>query len=86
MKNLLVAAIVLPLSAGAEAFVEAVRTVQVTGLENTYPAWSPDGRQIAFASNRANSEFEAFNSQVAAADGSNPARVSFGNGIEGAGS
>ncbi|MGE0031441.1 MAG: hypothetical protein AB7T20_10020 [Steroidobacteraceae bacterium] len=51
-----------------------------------WPAWSPDGQRIAFASNRANSEFEAFDIYVAAADGSNPTRVTFGNGIEGAGS
>jgi len=51
-----------------------------------WPAWSPDGKRIAFASNRANSEFEAFDIYVAAADGSNPARVTFGNGIAGTGS
>ena len=51
-----------------------------------WPAWSPDGRRIAFASNRANSEFEAFDIYVAEADGSNPTRVTFGNGIEGTGS
>lgn len=51
-----------------------------------WPAWSPDGKRIAFASNRANAEFEAFDIFVAAADGSNPVRVSFGDGIEGRGS
>ena len=51
-----------------------------------WPAWSPDGKRIAFASNRANSEFEAFDIYVAAADGSNPTRVTFGNGIAGTGS
>jgi TolB protein len=51
-----------------------------------WPAWSPDGRRIAFASNRANSEFEAFDIYVAEADGSNPTRVTFGNGTEGTGS
>jgi TolB protein len=51
-----------------------------------WPAWSPDGKRIAFASNRANAEFEAFDIYVAEADGSNPVRVSFGDGIEGRGS
>lgn len=51
-----------------------------------WPAWSPDGKRIAFASNRANAEFEAFDIYVAEADGSNPTRVTFGNGIEGTGS
>jgi TolB protein len=51
-----------------------------------WPAWSPDGKRIAFASNRANSEFEAFDIYVAEADGSNPVRVTFGDGIEGRGS
>lgn len=51
-----------------------------------WPAWAPDGRQIAFASNRANVEFEAFAIHVADVDGSNPVRVTFGDGIEGRGS
>lgn len=51
-----------------------------------WPAWSPDGRLIAFASNRANVEFEAFDIYVANADGSNPVRVTFGDGQQGTGS
>jgi TolB protein len=51
-----------------------------------WPAWSPDGRRIAFASNRANAAFEAFDIFVANADGSNPVRVTFGDGVEGRGS
>jgi len=51
-----------------------------------WPAWSPDGRRIAFASNRANAAFEAFDNYVADADGGNPVRVTFGDGVEGRGS
>jgi TolB protein len=51
-----------------------------------WPAWSPDGRLIAFASNRANVEFGAFDIYVANADGSNPVRVTFGDGQQGTGS
>jgi len=53
---------------------------------DTYPAISPDGRQIAFASNRASSEFDAFDIYVANADGSNLTRVTFGDGAAGRGS
>lgn len=51
-----------------------------------WPAWSPDGKRIAFASNRANTAFEAFDIYVAEAGGSNPTRVTFGDGIDGSGS
>ncbi len=51
-----------------------------------WPAWSPDGKRIAFASNRANREFEAFDIYVAAPDGSNATRVTFGDGVQGLGS
>ena len=51
-----------------------------------WPAWSPDGRRIAFASNRANVAFEAFDIYVANADGTNPVRVTFGDGDQGTGS
>ena len=51
-----------------------------------WPAWSPDGRLIAFASNRANVEYEAFDVYVANPDGSNPVRVTFGDGEQGTGS
>jgi TolB protein len=60
----------------------------VTGHQafDGWPAWSPDGRLFAFASNRANVEFEAFDIYVANADGSNPVRVTFGDGDQGTGS
>jgi TolB protein len=51
-----------------------------------WPAWSPDGRRFAFASNRANAAFDGFDIYVANADGSNPVRVTFGDGAEGRGS
>jgi TolB protein len=51
-----------------------------------WPAWSPDGKRIAFASNRANREFEAFDIYVAASDGSDVTRVTFGDGAQGLGS
>lgn len=51
-----------------------------------WPAWSPDGQRIAFASNRANTAFEAFDIYVAHADGSSPTRITFGDGIDGRGS
>ena len=51
-----------------------------------WPAWSPDGRQIAFASNRANATFEAFDIYVANPDGSHAVRVTFGDGVDGSGS
>jgi TolB protein len=51
-----------------------------------WPAWSPDGKRIAFASNRANQGFEAFDIYVAAPDGSNAVRVTFGDGVDGTGS
>lgn len=44
MKILLAGTLLLPISAGAEAFVEAVGTALIRGLENTCPAWSPVGR------------------------------------------
>jgi TolB protein len=60
----------------------------VTGHQayDGWPAWSPDGKLIAFASNRANTEFEAFDIYVAAPDGSNATRVTFGDGAQGRGS
>lgn len=51
-----------------------------------WPAWSPDGKRIAFASNRANARFEAFDIYIVEAGGSNPTRITFGDGIEGLGS
>lgn len=51
-----------------------------------WPAWAPDGKRIAFASNRANPDFEAFDIFVAKADGTDVTRVTFGDGVEGRGS
>lgn len=51
-----------------------------------WPAWSPDVTRIAFASNRANESFEAFEIYVAEADGANAIRATFGDGFEGRGS
>lgn len=61
---------------------------RVTDLPDwdTDPAISADGKQFAFVSNRANSEFEAFDIHVAATAGSHRTRVSFSNGIEATGS
>ena len=60
----------------------------VTGNQayDGWPAWSPDGRRIAFASNRANAAFEAFDIYVADRDGANVTRVTFGDGVDGRGS
>src|SRR5512134_3033066 len=68
MKILLAGAFLLPLSAAAEGFVEAVGTAQITGLENTYPAWSPDGARIVFESTRDGPDADIF---VMNSDGSN---------------
>jgi TolB protein len=51
-----------------------------------WPAWSPDGGRIAYASNRASDAPDAFDIYVANADGSNPVRVTFGSGEAGTGS
>jgi len=64
----------------------AMRNVTGHQAYDGWPAWSPDGRRIAFASNRANAEFEAFDIYVANADGSDPVRVTFGDGADGTGS
>jgi TolB protein len=60
----------------------------VTGHQSFdgWPAWSPDGGRIAYASNRASDVFDAFDIYVANADGSNPVRVTFGSGEAGTGS
>lgn len=52
LKILPLIASLLPLSASAEGFVEAVDVEQLTGLENTYLAWAPDGTKIVFESTR----------------------------------
>lgn len=64
----------------------AMRNVTANQAFDGWPAWSPDGKQIAFASNRASSEFDAFDIYVANADGSNLTRVTFGDGAAGRGS
>jgi Tol biopolymer transport system component len=64
----------------------AMRNLTSNQAFDGWPAWSPDGRRIAFASNRASSEFEAFDIYVAEADGSNVTRVTFGDGAAGRGS
>lgn len=63
-----------------------VRNVTANQAYDGWPAWSPDGSKIAFASNRANATFEAFDIYVANPDGSDPVRVTFGDGIKGSGS
>jgi TolB protein len=63
-----------------------IRNVTRHQAYDGWPAWSPDGRRFAFASNRANVEFEAFDIYVANADGSDPVRVTFGDGVDGTGS
>jgi TolB protein len=63
-----------------------MRNVTANQAYDGWPAWSPDGRRIAFASNRANAEFEAFDIYVAERDGSNATRVTFGDGVGGRGS
>jgi|SRR5688572_11860139 len=65
---------------------EETRNVTNNQAYDGWPAWSPDGQRIAFASNRANRAFEAFDIYVAAPDGSNATRVTFGDGVEGVGS
>ena len=47
-----------------------------------WPAWSPDGAQIAFSSNRAGAVRETWDLYVMSADGSNPIRLTF-EGSEG---
>lgn len=62
------------------------RNLTVNQAYDGWPAWAPDGKRIAFASNRANREFEAFDIYVAAPDGSGATRVTFGTGVDGLGS
>ncbi|MGQ0383892.1 MAG: TolB family protein [Gammaproteobacteria bacterium] len=64
----------------------AMRNVTAHQAFDGWPAWSPDGQRSAFASNRASAGFEAFDICVANVDGSNPARVTFGDGEAGNGS
>jgi TolB protein len=62
------------------------RNVTANQAYDGWPAWSPDGERIAFASNRANKAFEGFDIYVAAPDGSDATRVTFGDGVDGLGS
>ena len=80
MKILLAGAFLLPLSVGAEGFVEAVGTAQITGLENTYPAWSPDGSRIVFESTRDGPDADIF---VMNADGSNVVQLTRNDSYDG---
>jgi TolB protein len=50
--------------------------VAITGdpARDTYPAWSPDSRQIVFASNRSTVHFSDNDLFITAADGTSPAR------------
>lgn len=56
MNKTLLAAAALSLAfappAPAEPYLEAGQVEQLFGLENTYPAWAPDGRRIVFESTR----------------------------------
>jgi TolB protein len=63
-----------------------MRNVTAHQAFDGWPAWSPDGQRLAFASNRASAEFDAFDIYVARRDGSDPVRVSFGTGAAGTGS
>lgn len=60
MKFLAWLALLLPVPAVAADFVEAVKATQLTGLENTYPAWSLDGSKIVFESTRDGPDTDIF--------------------------
>lgn len=60
MKILPLLALLLPVPAVSANFVEAVKATQLTGLENTYPAWSPDGSKIVFESTRDEPDADIF--------------------------
>jgi len=68
MKIPAIAALLLPIPVLAQGYVEALKTTQLTGLENTYPAWSPDGAKIVFESTRDGPDADIFvmNSDAAA--------------------
>jgi Tol biopolymer transport system component len=53
MKAFLAAALFAPVAAHADGYTEAVNVDQISALENTYPAWSPDGTKIVLESTRA---------------------------------
>lgn len=60
MKSALIGCLLAPVVASADGYVEALKTTQLTGLENTYPAWSPDGSKIVFESTRDGPDADIF--------------------------
>ena len=58
--NAFLAALVLSLPVAAQGAVEAAGVAQISGLENTYPAWSPDGAKIVFESTRDGPDADIF--------------------------
>jgi len=80
MKTLAAGLLFLPLAAAAADSIEAIGTTQITGLENTYPAWSPDGTRIAFESTRDGPDADIF---VMQADGSGVVQLTRNDAYDG---
>jgi TolB protein len=61
--------------------VRAGDVVRLTGgaVHDAQPAWSPDGKRIAFSSNRANGNIDVW---VMDADGGHPHRLTHADGID----